>query len=131
MQCKRFGPHRCKSKWIATCDRRSAAPAATKLASERSAGERLDPAGGANEARHDEEPDHKENRLQHVAAGFAEMEQAGERPAAREGRSEHLGADQDGRAQHSEHVHPDDPRAATRAKPWAPWRRLSRPSIRT
>src|ERR1051326_2413390 len=70
--------------------------------------ERLDCARGTNEARHDGEPDQEENRLQDIAAGLAEVEQAGERPAARERRAEHLGTDQDRRAHHGEHVDPDD-----------------------
>src|SRR5437868_12683966 len=87
----------------------SVASLQARLMRARSAGrERLDLAGGANEARHDDEADQEENRLEHVAAGATQPEQAGEHPAARERRAEHFGADQDRRAHHREHVHPDD-----------------------
>ena len=39
---------------------------------------------------------------------LAEVEQRGERPGAGEGGAEHLGADQDGGADHGEDVEPDD-----------------------
>ncbi len=70
--------------------------------------EGLDAARVHDEAHHDDDAEHKEDRLKAVCAVLAEMEEVGERPAGGEGRAEHLGADQDRRAADGEHVEPVD-----------------------
>ena len=64
--------------------------------------ERLDALGGADERHHDEDAEREQHRLQDVGAGVVEAEQDRERPATGKGRAEHLGANQDRRADRSE-----------------------------
>src|SRR5262249_9189290 len=56
-----------------------------------------------------------ENALRDVHAVGTQIQVAGDRPAAREGGAEHLGADQDCRAQHGQHTLPRDPAIAAGA----------------
>src|SRR5437588_3432243 len=76
--------------------------------------ERLDPPGIADEGDHDTDAKREEQRLQDVDTVFAKAEQIGKGPAGGECRPEDLGADQDGRAHHSEHMDPDDLAAFSR-----------------
>src|SRR5262245_25156589 len=77
-------------------------------------GERLDLPGVLHERPHDNGADDAEHGLQQIDAVDAGVEQAGQRPAGREGRAEHFGADQDGGAQHRGHVDPVDAAAHRR-----------------
>src|SRR5215472_12343992 len=74
----------------------------------RAPGERFDALRVANECEHHENAECKQQRLQAVGGGIAEVEQDRERPAAGEGRTEHLGADEDRSADHGDHAWPDD-----------------------
>src|SRR5262245_21310866 len=60
--------------------------------------EGLDALGVAHERRHDEDADDEEHGLQQIDSVNAEIEQAGHRPAAGEGSTEHFRADQNGGA---------------------------------
>src|SRR5450756_1942813 len=74
--------------------------------------ERLDRSGVAHERDHHGDAADEENGLKDMDAVDSELEQIGDRPAARKGGAEHLGADQDGSAHDREHVEPDNPLAA-------------------
>ena len=71
-------------------------------------GKRLDALRGADERRHHQDAERKQHGLQDVRAGVVETEQDRERPAAGERRAEHLGADQDRRADDGDDAGPDD-----------------------
>src|SRR4051812_37575370 len=75
-------------------------------------GERLYQLRVTNERNHHKHAEQEEQALRDVYAVFAEIKQIGDGPAAGEGGAEHLGADQDRRAHHREHVDPDDLAAA-------------------
>src|SRR5258708_7373118 len=75
---------------------------------------RLDALRGTDECRHDEDADREQHGLQDMRAGVVEPEQDRKRPAAGERRAEHLGADQDGRADDGDDGRPDDLAAAGR-----------------
>ena len=63
----------------------------------------------AHEADHHGDAENEKEDLQRVDALVAEPEQVGERPAAREGGAEHLGADQHRGAEHRDDASPHDP----------------------
>src|SRR5262245_6726118 len=93
-------------------------------------GERLDTTRGADELHHDEDADQKENALQNEDTGelrnvevetdqgqndvrradqqMAKTGEVLERPAAGKSGAKHLGADQNGGAEHGQHMHPKD-----------------------
>ena len=64
---------------------------------------------------HDGDAAEHEDAVEDALADAAEVEQRGERPGAGEGRAEHLGADQNGGADHGDDVEPDD---AAAGEPW-------------
>src|SRR5580704_16064286 len=74
--------------------------------------ERLDLLGVAHERDHHGNAEHEEDALENMDAVSPELEQIGDRPAAREGGAEDFGADQDGGAHHREHVLPENALAA-------------------
>src|SRR5208283_2829338 len=77
--------------------------------------ERLDAARGADELHHDDDTGQHEQPVENARANRAEREQVGDRPAAGKGGTEHFGADQNRRADHRQHVLPEDaPRALGR-----------------
>src|SRR5262249_16342761 len=78
--------------------------------------ERLDLLRVANERDHDGEPAQEEDALHDVHAVGAEIEKVGDRPAAGEGGTKHLGADQDGGADPGHHVLPGNPAVAAEGR---------------
>src|SRR5262245_38488032 len=72
-------------------------------------GERLYATGVADEPGHDCDAAEEEDALHHVHAVRAQIHVAGDGPAAGKGGAEHLGTDQNRRAEHGEHVLPSDP----------------------
>src|SRR5450759_1191818 len=68
---------------------------------------------GAHELHHDGDATEHEQAVEDSLPDAAEVEQSGERPAAGEGGAEHLGADQDGGADHGDDVEPDDAAVAS------------------
>src|SRR5262245_31183918 len=70
--------------------------------------ERLDLLRVTDERRHHRKADQEENSLRGVNPVRPEIQQSGDRPAAGEGRTEYLGADQDRGTQHGRDVDPVD-----------------------
>ena len=69
-------------------------------------GERLDAPRIAHERNHDGDPAEKQEALHDVNTVRTEIEQVAERPARRECGAENLSADENGRADHREHILP-------------------------
>src|SRR5258708_25580326 len=75
-------------------------------------GERLYAPGVADERDHDGDAAGEEDALHDVHAVRPQIQVAGDRPAAGKGGAEHLGADQDRRAEDGQHVLPRNPAIA-------------------
>lgn len=70
--------------------------------------EGLDAVSVAHELRHDGNAAEDEERVENSLPDAAEVKQGGERPRAGKGCAEHLGADQDGGADHGDDIEPDN-----------------------
>src|SRR5262249_50478004 len=101
---------RLRSPLAARRDAGRASPRAR--ASSAAGGEGLDAPGVADERDHDGDAAGEEDALHDVHAVRPEIQVAGDRPAAGKGGAEHLGADQDRRTEHGQHVLPRDPAIA-------------------
>src|SRR5258707_6042626 len=70
--------------------------------------EGLDAVSVAHELRYDGNAAEDEERVENSLSDAAEVKQGGERPRAGKGCAEHLGADQDGGADHGDDIEPDN-----------------------
>src|SRR5215468_10765972 len=92
--------------------RRAERAALRAKASSAAGGEGLDASGVADERDHDGDAAGEEEALHDMHAVRPQIQVAGDRPAAGKGGAEDLGADQDRRAEHGQHVLPRDPAIA-------------------